>query len=123
MKYTEWITYKGKTFLFVNAAQRSEAEYLEALREYSAEWLARPGFPILMDFTGANLTPTASQVAKEINQQHTRLRAEKHIPNRPVVIVGVSPLIRTVTYFITRSEKIHYVDDLESAKEWLFKNS
>ncbi len=121
-KYTQLIAYKGKTFLFVNAAHLNEPEYVDVLKEYLAEGLARPGFPVLIDLTGAILTLPAVQAAKEIHQTYNQFRKEHHIAAQPVAVVGASAMIRAAANFIALTEKIYYAPDLDSAREWLFRN-
>lgn len=123
MKYTQWITYKGKTFLLVNATRLKEAEYIEALKEYQREWVVKPGHPTIIDVTGATTTTAVTQAGKELNQALTSYCVQHNIPQQPTAIVGISAMARTVANLMSYGQKTHFASDLENAKEWLFKNS
>ncbi len=122
MKYIQRITYKDKAFLFVNLVRLTDAEFIEALKEYRLEWLAKPDFPILLDLTGTALTSDAVQLAREINWEHHKFSENNLLPVYPVAIVGISAIAHTVANLIAHTDKTYFAPDLESAKEWLYKN-
>ncbi len=123
MKYTQWITYKGKRFLFVNLTKKNEVEVKEALQEYLGEAKSRPGSPSLMDFTGTVMSKATQQAGKEMTRELEQILKERGIRPAPTAIVGLSLLGRTVANLISTGELNHYADTLEDAKEWLFQHS
>lgn len=115
-KYAEWITYKGKRILFINAAHRGEAEIMAAFEEMKEELLKdRAGSLVLVDISGIDMTTALINKAKEV----TSLTKEKGIPDRPNVVVGLTGLQKAVAQLFGRG--VHFADTVEQAKEWLVK--
>ncbi len=123
MKYTQWITYKGKRILYVNLSKKNEVEVKEALQEYLGEAKVRPGSPSLMDFSGTVMTKATQQAGKEMTRELEQYMKERGIQPKPTAIVGLSKLGRTVANLISASELNHYADTLDDAKEWLVQHS
>lgn len=122
MKYTQWMTYKGKRILYVNLSKKNEVEVKEALREYLGEAKAQPGSPSLMDFSGTVMSKITQQAGKEMTLELERFMKDKGIQPAPTAIVGLSLLGRTVASLISASELNYYANTLDDAKEWLFQH-
>lgn len=115
-KYAQWITYKGKRILFINAARRGEAEIIEAFEEMKQELLKeRAGALVLVDISGIDMTTALINKAKEV----TAITKEKGIPDRPNVVVGLTGLQKAVAQLFGRG--VHFADTVDEAKEWLVK--
>jgi hypothetical protein len=123
MKYTQWITYKGITIMFVNCARLANEDYLDALKEFSDEYLKRPDCPVLFDITGTVMKTNSNELGKGISNQINRAQESKGIPLQPTAIVGLSAMGRTVASLISPHDRMFYAQDLETAREWLHKNS
>ena len=115
-KYVEWITYKGKRILMVNAAGLSEAKYIEAMEEMKQEILKEKKGPlVLANVTGIGMTKGIINKSKEV----TKATEEAGIPNKANVVVGLTGVQRAVAQLFGRG--IHFVDTVEEAKELLVK--
>ncbi len=115
-KYVQWITYKGKRILFLNAKGLREAEYMVAMEEMRQELLKeRDGVLVLVDATGTEMTTQTTNKAKEI----ATATKDKGIPDKPSVVVGLTGLQRAVAQLFGRG--IHFSGTIEEAKDWLVK--
>ena len=66
-KYTNWITYKDKRILTVNAASLGEAEIIAAFEEMKQELFRdRSGPLLLIDISGIDMTTAVINKAKEL---------------------------------------------------------
>ncbi len=123
MKYTEWITYKGKTFLLVKMVRLTEEQFIEAMREYRREWEARPNHSTLIDHTGTPVTLNVNKEAKQIQHEMQVVADKNHWKPMPVALIGTSLMARTVINLMPHKSKMFCAENLESAKEWLYENS
>ncbi len=115
-KHVEWITYKGKRILFLNANNLSEAEYIAGQEELKQEVLKDRSSPlVLVDATKTPMTAAATKKAKEL----AAANKDAGIEDGPSAIVGLTGLQRATAQLFGRG--IHFAKDLEEAKEWLIK--
>jgi hypothetical protein len=122
MKYTQWITYKNKTFMFVNCARISNALLMDALIEFRDEYLKRPDCPVLMDLTDTTMTNESNELARSISREINREQDKRGIPYQPTAIIGLTAMRRTVAQLLSPHNSMYYGDALETAREWLYKN-
>lgn len=123
MKYIQWVTYKGKDILSVSVSYRTEAEYINALKEYQAAWMEKPDCPTIMDLTGALSNSAIIQAAERIHQENIKFREEHKLPSQPMAIVGGKAIVNITEQFTNHHPNIYFASDLESAKNWLYENS
>jgi hypothetical protein len=115
-KYTQWISHKGKSILFLNAAGLREAEYMVAQEELKQEILKEPaGAMVLVDATRTEMTTKTTSKGKEL----AAATQAKGIPDRPSAVVGLTGLQRSVAQLFGRG--VHFCNTVEEAKEWLVK--
>ena len=115
-KYTNWITYKDKRILTVNAARLGEAEIIAALEEMKQELFRdRSGPLLLIDISGIDMTTAVINKAKEL----TAATKNEGIQDGPNVIVGLTGLQKAVAQLFARG--VHFSDDVGEAKDWLVK--
>ena len=115
-KYAQFITYKGKRMLFVNAANLSEAECLVAFEEMK-EGLVKEGkgVLVLVDVSGLEMTTAIVNKAKEA----TAVTKAMGIKDKPNAVVGLTGLQKAVAQLFGRG--INFVDSVEEGKERLVK--
>jgi hypothetical protein len=116
-KYAQFITYKGKRILFVNAAGLPEAECLVAFEEMKQALLKEgKGVLVLVDMSGMEKMTTAV-----VNKAKEATAATKAIgiKDKPNAVVGLSGLQRAVAQLFGRG--INFVDTVEEGKERLVK--
>jgi hypothetical protein len=115
-KYAQFITYKGKRMLFVNAAGLPEAECLVAFDEMK-EALVREGKGVLVpvDMSGLEMTKAIVNKAKEA----TAVTKAMGIKDKPNAVVGLTGLQKAVAQLFGRG--INFVDTVEEGKERLVK--
>ncbi len=121
MKYTEWITYKGKELLVLRATNVDEDGLFAAMTELKNEITKRPDAFTLVDLTGTRMSPKINEIARAINKQITDYLEQNHLSMQPSALVGIRPIIRAVVQLITRNEKTYYASSFEDALEWLYK--
>ena len=115
-KHVEWITYKGKRILFLNANSLGEADYIAAQEELREEILKDRSSPLVMvDATKTPMTAAATKKAKEV----AAANKEAGIQDGPSVVVGLTGLQRATAQLFGRG--IHFCGTLEEGKEWLVK--
>jgi hypothetical protein len=115
-KYTNWITYKDKRILTVNAARLGEAEIIAALEEMKQELFRdRSGPLLLIDISGIDMTTAVINKAKEL----TAATKNEGIQDGPNVIVGLTGLQKAVAQLFARG--VHFSDNVGEAKDWLVK--
>jgi hypothetical protein len=115
-KHVEWITYKGKRILFLNANSLGEADYIAAQEELREEILKDRSSPLVMvDATKTPMTAAATKKAKEV----AAANKEAGIQDGPSVVVGLTGLQRATAQLFGRG--IHFCGSLEEGKEWLVK--
>jgi len=115
-KHTNWITYKDKRILTVNAARLGEAEIIAALEEMKQELFRdRSGPLLLIDISGIDMTTAVINKAKEL----TAATKDAGIPDGPNVIVGLTGLQKAVAQLFARG--VHFSDSVGEAKDWLVK--
>jgi hypothetical protein len=116
-KHVQWITYKGRRMLFVNAAGLREAEYIAALEEMKEE-LRRDhtGPPVLVDLTRWEMTAATINKAKDVS---AALKKEG-VPFGPNALVGMTGLQKSVAELSVR-HGVYYAANIDEAKEWLAK--
>ena len=115
-KYTNWITYKDKRILTVNAARLGEAEIIAAFEEMKQELFRdRSGPLLLIDISGIDMTTAVINKAKEL----TAATKDAGIPDGPNVIVGLTGLQKAVAQLFARG--VHFSDRVGEAKDWLVK--
>jgi len=116
-KYAQFITYKGKRILFVNAAGLPEAECLEAFEEMKQALLKEgKGVLVLVDMSGMEKMTTAV-----VNKAKEATAATKAIgiKDKPNAVVGLSGLQKAVAQLFGRA--INFVDTVEEGKERLVR--
>lgn len=115
-KYAQFITYKGKRMLFVNAAGLPEAECLVAFDEMK-EALVREGkgVLVLVDMSGLEMTKAIVNKAKEA----TAVTKAMGIKDKPNAVVGLTGLQKAVAQLFGRG--INFVDTVEEGRERLVK--
>ena len=115
-KYTNWITYKDKRILTVNAARLGEAEIIAALEGMKQELFRdRSGPLLLIDISGIDMTTAVINKAKEL----TAATKNEGIQDGPNVIVGLTGLQKAVAQLFARG--VHFSDNVGEAKDWLVK--
>jgi hypothetical protein len=117
-KYTQWIMYKGKRILFVNAARLGEAETLASLEEMKQELLKERPAPLpltLVDISGIGMTTAVAKKAREVTAD-TKVDGMSDAPN---AVVGLTGIQKSVAQLFTRNSR--FTDSIEEAKEWLVK--
>ncbi|OGO73303.1 MAG: hypothetical protein A2Z49_05495 [Chloroflexi bacterium RBG_19FT_COMBO_56_12] len=116
----QWIQYKGKRILFVDASNlREEDKFLKLLEDAEAEIVVQPkGHAILTLFYSPN-----SLVTKAIADRSKQVFANAKtngIPTGPTAWVGSSgfqkAVVSAMQYFI---KEIHIAESIEAAKDWL----
>jgi len=115
-KYAQFITYKGKRILFVNAARLPEAECLVAFDEMKQALLKEgTGILVLVDMSHLEMTTPLVNKAKEA----TAATKAAGIKDKPNAVVGLTGLQKAVAQLFGRG--VHFVDTVDQAKEWLVK--
>ena len=115
-KYTNWITYKDKRILTVNAARLGEAEIIAAFEEMKQELFRdRSGPLLLIDISGIDMTTAVINKAKEL----TAATKNEGIQDGPNAIVGLTGLQKAVAQLFARG--VHFSDSVGEAKDWLVK--
>lgn len=115
-KYAQFVTYKGKRMLFVNAAGLPEAECLVAFEEMKEALVKEgKGVLVLVDVSGLEMTTAIVNKAKE----STAATKAMGIKDKPNAVVGLTGLQKAVAQLFGRG--IHFVDTVEEGKEWLVK--
>jgi len=116
-KYAQFITYKGKRILFVNAAGLPEAECLEAFEEMKQALLKEgKGVLVLVDMSGMEKMTTA--VVNKVKEATAATKAIG-IKDKPNAVVGLSGLQKAVAQLFGRG--INFVDTVEEGKERLVR--
>ena len=116
--YTQWITHKGKSILFVNAARLSESEFIAAMDEFKAECLRSPrDSRVLIDLTDTIMTNATNAKSREVDRDVNAYLREQGISRQPVATVGLTSLRRAIAQLISR--EIHFAESIEDAKDWL----
>jgi hypothetical protein len=115
-KYAQFITYKGKRILFVNAAGLPEAECLVAFEEMKEALIKEgKGVLVLVDLSGLEMTTALVNKAKEA----TAVTKAMGIKDKPNAVVGLTGLQKAVAQLFGRG--INFVDTVEEGKERLVK--
>jgi hypothetical protein len=115
-KYAQFITYKGKRILFVNAAGLPETECLVAFDEMKQALLTEgKGVLVLVDMSRIEMTTAVVNKAKEA----TAATKAIGIKDKPNAVVGLTRLQKAVAQLFGRG--IHFVDTVEEGREWLVK--
>lgn len=115
-KYAQFITYKGKRMLFVNAAGLPEAECLVAFEEMKEALVKEgKGVLVLVDVSGLEMTTAIVNKAKEA----TAVTKAMGIKDKPNAVVGLTGLQKAVAQLFGRG--INFVDTVEEGKERLVK--
>jgi hypothetical protein len=115
-EYAQFITYKGKRILFVNAAGLPEAECLVAFEEMKQALLKEgKGVLVLVDMSGIEMTTAVVNKAKEA----TAATKAIGIKDKPNAVVGLTRLQKAVAQLFGRG--VHFVDTVEEGREWLVK--
>lgn len=115
-KYAQFITYKGKRILFVNAAGLPEAECLVAFEEMKEALVKEgKGVLVLVDVSGLEMTTAIVNKAKEA----TAATKAMGIKDKPNAVVGLTGLQKAVAQLFGRG--INFVDSVEEGKERLIK--
>jgi hypothetical protein len=115
-KYAQFITYKGKRILFVNAAGQPEAECLVAFEEMKQALIKEgKGVLVLVDMSGLEMTTAVVNKAKEA----TAVTKAMGIKDKPNAVVGLTRLQKAVAQLFGRG--INFVDTVEEGKERLVK--
>jgi len=115
-KYAQFITYKGKRILFVNAGGLPEAECLEAFEEMKQAILKEgKGVLVLVDMSGLEMTTAIVNKAKEA----TAATKAVGIKDKPNAVVGLTGLQKAVAQLFGRG--INFVGTVEEGKERLVK--
>jgi hypothetical protein len=115
-KYAQFITYKGKRMLFVNAAGLPEAECLVAFEEMKEALIKEgKGVLVLVDLSGLEMTTALVNKAKEA----TAVTKAMGIKDKPNAVVGLTGLQKAVAQLFGRG--INFVDTVEEGKERLVK--
>lgn len=115
-KYAQFITYKGKRILFVNAARLPEAECLVAFEEMKEALVKEgKGVLVLVDVSGLEMTTAIVNKAKEA----TAATKAMGIKDKPNAVVGLTGLQKAVAQLFGRG--INFVDSVEEGKERLIK--
>lgn len=116
-KYAQFITYKGKRMLFVNASGLPEAECLVAFEEMKQALLQEgKGVLVLVDMSGMEKMTTAIvNKAKEV----TAATKDAGIVDKPSAAVGLSGLQKAVAQLFARGT--HWTNSIDEARQWLVK--
>lgn len=115
-KYSQFITYKGKRMLFVNAAGLPEAECLVAFEEMKQALVKEgKGVLVLVDMTGMEMTTAIVNKAKEA----TAITKAMGFKDKPNAVVGLTGLQKAVAQLFGRG--VHFVDTVEQGKDLLVK--
>jgi hypothetical protein len=115
-KYAQFITYKGKRILFVNAAGLPETECLVAFDEMKQALLTEgKGVLVLVDMSRIEMTTAVVNKAKEA----TAATKAIGIKDKPNAVVGLTRLQKAVAQLFGRG--VHFVDTVEEGREWLVK--
>ena len=115
-KYAEFITYKGKRILFVDAAGLPEAECLTAFEEMKEALVKEgKGVLVLVDLSGLEMTTVLVNKVKEA----TAVTKAMGIKDKPNAVVGLTGLQKAVAQLFGRG--INFVDTVEEGKERLVK--
>ncbi len=113
-KYAQFITYKGKRMLFVNAAGLPEAECLVAFEELKQALIKEgKGVLVLVDMSKTTMTQKITNKAKEA----TAATMAMGIKDKPNAVVGLTGLQKAVAQLFGRG--LHFSNSIEEAREWL----
>jgi hypothetical protein len=113
-KYAQFITYKGKRMLFVNAAGLPEAECLVAFEELKQALIKEgKGVLVLVDMSKTTMTQKITNKAKEATAATTAVG----IKDKPNAVVGLTGLQKAVAQLFGRG--LHFSNSIEEAREWL----
>jgi hypothetical protein len=113
-KYAQFITYKGKRMLFVNAAGLPEAECLVAFEELKQALIKEgKGVLVLVDMSNTTMTQKITNKAKEATAATTAMG----IKDKPNAVVGLTGLQKAVAQLFGRG--LHFSNSIEEAREWL----
>jgi hypothetical protein len=115
-KYAQYVTYKGKRILCVNAARLPGAECLLAFDEMEQALLKESGVLVLIDVSHLQINKTLIDKAKAVSASITDAKGYKY---KPSVVVGLTTLQKSVARLFDR--RTHYADTVEEGKEWLVK--
>jgi hypothetical protein len=119
-KYVTRITHKGKEILLLDARGLQEEDYLAAWDELQQEFLKdRKGSLVLIDATGAAMTPATVNKAKQMAAAGEAIG----VPDRGSAFVGLTGLQKSTAQLIAKGMGLnaHFSSTVEEAKEWLVK--
>jgi hypothetical protein len=118
-KHVQWIAYKGKEILFMNAAGLAADEGIAAWEEMRQELLKeRAVHLILVDATNARIERGPLEKAREV------VGVAKKGPGIPVAFVGMNnTFLRTTAQLMATRLRLHacFCATQEEGKEWLVK--
>ena len=114
----EWVNHKGHKILFGNYSGASEDEYCATMDEMKKMLYSLPADMILLvmaDVSNTHATGKVRDKGTEVSNAMGRFKG------RAYAVVGVTGIMKVIAKTFVHS--IHFVDNLEQAKDWLVEQA